>query len=202
MIRRTCFVWLLCSFCSLLATQTGIHPFFKNIHTNHPSLAQLEFQLSANNHASAFFILTHWLNQNLHFSHISTLLPTHLRQITNDLIEVNTEEFNLSRLLAENPDDLEFFVSLGSIMAARFDLNHLSGAWAEKCWVLLYERIDAAFHENLPSYNQAAILHLAKGISFFNKAPQWHKKEKKMLSKLIKAAANTPSELARVILGQ
>lgn len=200
MIRKQLSLWLLCTVCSLTAAKVQIHPFFNKVHLDFPSLPQLEFQLSAGNHASAFLILTHWLKQNLDISQYTPHLSTEIRQINTRLTEQSTEAFDLAPLQQKEPDDLSLFVSLVHIMTSRYSSNRLSGPWAEIFWQRLFAMADSARTQKGATAKRAALLFLAQKMTFFKDADKWRKKSDRIQKKLSKEKGTGPSALVRSIL--
>ncbi len=200
MIPQTALVllWLLPG--SIPATNTPEHPFFGNIQPAYPGFAQLSFQLSAGNTASAFLTISHWLNQTIQFSDFYQHLPENQRRICNDLIEQKPEQFDFQPLLQERPTDLELFIALGQVMTCRYRASSLSGIWAEKAWVLLLARIQAAYQSRKPGYEQAALLQLAQKLSFFRNAPKWAKRSQRSCRKLKKSGAGPQTALVEAVL--
>lgn len=188
-MKRTAFLTLfLCSLIPLPAGKTEIHPFFQRILLRHPSLPQLEFQVSAGNHATAFLTLTHWLSRSLPLEEYLALLPEAAVTLAEGLIEQQDERFGFAPLLAEIPGELERFIALAHIMTTRYQRNRLSGVWSEKGWSLLFEQIETALRTRKPGPTQAALLHLARRMSFFKDSRKWGKRS----ARILKKAARTP----------
>jgi len=201
MKRKTVLIlFFLCTLDVLFAAKTAIHPFFQRILLKHPSLPQLEFQVSAGNNATAFLTLTHWLSRSMPLEEYISLLPEELASISESLIEREDEGFSYASLLAKKPGELELFIALGHILSARYQRSRLSGVWAEKGWTLLYAQIESALAQRKPAPDPAALLHLAQQMHFFRDSRKWNKKCGKILKKLAKTPSIAVSPLASAIL--
>jgi hypothetical protein len=195
--------WLITLFLLLVPMLTAktrpAHPFFEELHHNFPGLNQLTFFISSENHASAFFTLTHWLGSHVDLTAYRSYLPPHLQTTITEMTECNLDHFSWTPIMQSDHSTLHRFLAVGDVMTSRYRHNDLSGTWAEKGWVYLLELIKTGLAEPHASHAQAALLKLAGQMNFFKDARKWQRKQLKIQKKLKKTNPTPSSPEAQIL---